>query len=74
MYTCSMETVQHNDRFTLFFSKFPSNIYSILFDDNSKLQEMKGFYWVKILLHSLTSKYEYYPRYEGKYFFLSVKF
>ena len=27
-----METVQQNDRFTLFSSKFHSNIYSILFD------------------------------------------
>ena len=26
-----METVQQNGRFTLFSSKFPSNIYSILF-------------------------------------------
>ena len=31
MYTCSMETVQQNGRFTLFSNKFPSNIYSILF-------------------------------------------
>ena len=30
-YTCSMETVQQNGRFTLFSNKFPSNIYSILF-------------------------------------------
>ena len=30
-YTCSMETVQQNGRFTLFSSKFSSNIYSILF-------------------------------------------
>ena len=30
-YTCSMETVQQNGRLTLFTSKFPSNIYSILF-------------------------------------------
>ena len=30
-YACSMETVQQNGRFTLFSSKFPSNIYSILF-------------------------------------------
>ena len=30
-YTCSMETVQQNGRFTLFYSKFPSNMYSILF-------------------------------------------
>ena len=28
-YTCSMETVQQNGRFTLFSSKFPSNIYSL---------------------------------------------
>jgi len=27
-----METVQQNGRFTLFSSKFPSNIYSILYD------------------------------------------
>jgi len=26
-----METVQQNGRFTLFSSKFPSNIYSILY-------------------------------------------
>ena len=26
-YTCSMETVQQNGRFTLFSSKFPSNIF-----------------------------------------------
>ena len=30
-YTCSMETVQQNGRFTLFSSKFHSSIYSILF-------------------------------------------
>ena len=30
-YTCSMETVQQNGRFTLFSIKFPSNIYFILF-------------------------------------------
>ena len=30
-YTCSIETVQQNGRFTLFSSKFPSNIYSILY-------------------------------------------
>ena len=30
-YTCSMETVQQNGRFTLFSTKFHSNIYSILF-------------------------------------------
>ena len=30
-YTCSIETVQQNDRFTLFSNKFPSNIYSILY-------------------------------------------
>ena len=30
-YTCSMETVQQNGRFTLFSSKFPSNIFSILY-------------------------------------------
>ena len=30
-YTCSMESVQQNGRFTLFSSKFHSNIYSILY-------------------------------------------
>ena len=29
-----METVQQNGRFTLFSSKFPSNIYSILYVSN----------------------------------------
>ena len=33
-YTCSMETIQQNVRFTLFSSKFHSNIYSNLFDYN----------------------------------------
>ena len=32
-----METVQQNGRFTLFSSKFHSNIYSILFAYNYKL-------------------------------------
>ena len=32
IHTCSMETVQQNGRFILFSSKFPSNIYSILYD------------------------------------------
>jgi len=31
-----METVQQNGRFTLFSSKFPSNIYSILFGGNPR--------------------------------------
>ena len=31
-YTCSMETVQQNGRFTLFSSKFPSDIYSVLLE------------------------------------------
>jgi len=30
-----METVQQNGRFTLFSSKFPSNVYSILYDPRS---------------------------------------
>ena len=30
-YTCSKESVQQNGRFTLYSSKFLSNIYSILF-------------------------------------------
>ena len=37
-YTCSMETVQQNGRFTFFSSKFPSNIYSILFGQMSVYQ------------------------------------
>ena len=31
-YTCSMETGQQNGRFTLFSSKFPSDIYSVLLE------------------------------------------
>jgi len=38
-YTCGMETVQQNCRFTLFSSKFHSNIYSILFDSNPCLRK-----------------------------------
>ena len=41
-----METVQQNGRFTLFSSKFPSSIYSILFVHNSpicKLTELSFF-------------------------------
>jgi len=33
-----METVQQNDRFKLFSSKFPSNIYSILFVKNPNIR------------------------------------
>ena len=45
-YTCSMETVQQNGRFTLFSSKFHSNIYSILYNCNitpsTIIQEMSN--------------------------------
>jgi len=37
-YTCSLETVQQNCRFTLSLSKFHSNIYSILFVYNPSLE------------------------------------
>ena len=37
-----METVQQNGRFTLYFSKFHSNIYSILFVQN-RLKKSKYF-------------------------------
>ena len=40
-YTCSMETVQQNGRFTLFSSKLPSNIYSILFAYSTLLSQNK---------------------------------
>jgi len=41
-----METVQQNGRFTLFSSKFPSNIYSILFDCKLDLSKLQLFYLV----------------------------
>ena len=41
-YTCSMETVLQNDRLRLFSSKFPSNIYSILFGHGS-LETMDSY-------------------------------
>ena len=40
-YTCSMETVRQNGRFALFSSKFPSNIYSILF--GYRLDRREGY-------------------------------
>ena len=40
-YTCSMETVQQNGRLTLFSSKFPSNIFSILYVSKTNLFEME---------------------------------
>ena len=43
-YTCSMETVQQNGRFTLFSSKFPSDIYSILYAYTA-LQIMHHPHW-----------------------------
>ena len=38
-----METVQQNGRFTLFSSKFPSNIYSILYGNNLVLYQKQTF-------------------------------
>ena len=52
-YTCSMETVQQNGRFTLFSSKLHSNIYSILFDYNSSL--FKSLFSIHILEYNLIS-------------------
>jgi len=40
-----LETVQQNGRFTLFSSKFPSNIYSILYGDKTLLK----FYFFRVL-------------------------
>ena len=42
-YTCSMETVQQNGRFTLFSSKFPSNIYSITLQNS-----YWGIVWIPV--------------------------
>ena len=46
-YTCSIETVQQNGRFTLFSSKFPSNIYSILFGQYSFPRDFNQEAWPK---------------------------
>jgi len=35
VYSCSMETVQQNGRFTFFSSKFHCNVYSIFFDSHT---------------------------------------
>ena len=43
-YTCSMEIVQQNGRFTLFSSKFHSNICSILFGCNRQIIILTFFY------------------------------
>ena len=47
-----METVKQNGRFTLFSSKFPSNIYSILDVKNPYILEMNQNKWLffKLLL------------------------
>ena len=50
-----METVQQNSRFPLFFSKFHSNIYSILFDywtfkQTNRKTEITTLYVQKILV------------------------
>ena len=42
-YTWSMETVQQNGRFTLFSSKFPWNIYSILFGSQGRKHWSKNY-------------------------------
>ena len=51
MYTCRMETVQQNGRFTLFSSKFPSNIYSIL--NNCSLYSSSPSPWVGLKMYYL---------------------
>ena len=60
-----METVQQNGRFTLFSSKFHSNIYTILFEFNSlnNLYKIKSSHhkklWVSFLvrIENAFSKY-----------------
>ena len=49
-YTCSMETVQQNGRFTLFSSKFHCNIYSILFVNIPQINRLnaRGIFLQKI--------------------------
>ena len=54
-YTCSMETVQQNGRFTLFSSNFHSNVYSILYGINF-LKVRKFFSFNKVKL-ACTHKY-----------------
>ena len=51
-YTCSMKTVQQNGRFTLFSSKFPSNIYSILYGNTPPTLSNQLIF----LVFSLTNK------------------
>ena len=50
-YTCSMDTVQQNGRFTLFSSKFHSDIYSILLGCKSGMS----------ILYKVTLNYVYIP-------------
>ena len=52
-YNCSMETVQKNGRFTLFFSKFPSNIYSIRFGHNAEIEGWEIIDDLDILYHEV---------------------
>ena len=51
MCTCNMKTVQQNGRFTLFSSKFPSNIYSILCGIYTRVVKEifeSGILWIKL--------------------------
>ena len=60
-----METVQQNGRFTLFSSKFPSNIYSILFAWNTaKLSVYRG----------QVENYHLFNNFKYTYNFLNVVF
>ena len=54
--TCSMETVQQNGRFTLFSSKFHSNIYSILFDQTMNLKHFLCSINYRLKIEELNSK------------------
>ena len=53
-YTCSMETVQQNGRFTLFSSKFPSNIYSISLDIPEYQYLLIDHVHSTVLVHNIT--------------------
>ena len=60
-----METVQQNGRFTLFSSKFPSNIYSILFVYST-------FQYVHYEIHAEVGKYDTVHNSYIKYVWLSL--
>ena len=57
-YSCSTETVQQNGRFTLFSSKFHSNIYSVLFDTDTSYNVLKNNITVYYRLHKVHSSIE----------------